>query len=118
MPRVLHVVTTANFAGVERYVCDVANETTLRGWETSVVGGDPRWMRSALAADVRWLPGSTPARALAALARAGAHDVCHAHMTLAEFVAVAARPLHRAPVVSTRHFAARRGSTLAGRVLA
>lgn len=117
MPRVVHVVVTGNFAGVERYVCDVANETALRGWEATVVGGDPKWMSSVLAGEVRWLSGSTTAQAFRSLARAGVQDVCHAHMTLGEFVAVASRPWHRAPVVSTRHFAARRGSSLAGRAL-
>jgi glycosyltransferase involved in cell wall biosynthesis len=39
-------------------------------------------------------------------------------MTLAEAVAVVARPAHRAPIVSTRHFAARRGHSPAGRILA
>jgi glycosyltransferase involved in cell wall biosynthesis len=38
-------------------------------------------------------------------------------MTLAEAVAVAARPLHRAPVVATRHFAAPRGASRGGRLL-
>ncbi len=39
-------------------------------------------------------------------------------MTTAEAVAVAARPLHRAPIVATRHFPARRGSRPLGRLLA
>jgi glycosyltransferase involved in cell wall biosynthesis len=39
-------------------------------------------------------------------------------MTLAEAVAVLARPVPRAPVVSTRHFASRRGSSRGGRLLA
>ena len=39
-------------------------------------------------------------------------------MTVAEAVAVAARPVHRAPVVATRHFAAHRGTRRSGRLLA
>jgi len=39
-------------------------------------------------------------------------------MTLAETVAVIGRPLHRAPIVSTRHFAAPRGATRVGGALA
>jgi len=39
-------------------------------------------------------------------------------MTAAEAVAVATRPLHRGRVVSTRHFAARRGASRAGRLVA
>ena len=39
LPSVVHVVTTGNFAGVERYVCNVARETAARGWDATVVGG-------------------------------------------------------------------------------
>jgi glycosyltransferase involved in cell wall biosynthesis len=75
-------------------------------------------MRSALHADVRWLPGATAGEALQSLRRAGRQSICHAHMTLAETVAILSSPVHRAPVVSTRHFAARRGSSRLGRVAA
>src|SRR4051794_559467 len=112
MPRVVHVVTTSKFAGVERYVCTTANETVSRGWETTVIGGSPELVPPALERDVRWLPGSTAAEVLRSLRQLGNQDICHAHMTLAEALAVMGRPLYRAPVVSTRHFAAVRGSTL------
>ena len=114
----MHIVTAPNFAGVERYVCTVANESAARGWETTVVGGHPTHMQKALVPEVRWLSGSNAARAVRSIARAGRHEFCHAHMTIAEAVAVATRPLHRAPVISTRHFAARRGSSTGGRLLA
>jgi GT2 family glycosyltransferase len=117
-PSVVHVVTTDRFAGAERYVSEVARETAARGWETAVVGGDPMRMPQALGAEVRWRPGATPLRAVWSLAVLGRHDVCHAHMTLAEAAALAARPFHRAPVISTRHFGAPRGSTRAGRLAA
>ena len=44
MPSVVHVVATANFAGVERYVSNVARETVGRGWDVAVVGGHPEQM--------------------------------------------------------------------------
>ena len=112
------MVTTDNFAGVERYICDVAGETAARGWKTTVVGGNAKRMPAALHPNIRWLPGATPAQALVSIARVGRQDVCHAHMTVAEAIAVATRPRHRAPVVSTRHFAAARGSSGAGRLVA
>ena len=118
MSRVVHVVVTRKLAGVERYVCSSANELARRGWDVSVVGGHPELMPSALASGVRWLPGSTPAQALSSLTALGRQDVCHAHMTLAEAVAIAGFPRHRAPIISTRHFAAVRGSRSAARVLA
>jgi glycosyltransferase involved in cell wall biosynthesis len=117
MPSVVHVVATANFAGVERYVSDVARETVGRGWDVSVVGGDPEQMPLELGGTAAWLPGATAAQALRSLYRVGRCDVCHAHMTVAEALAVIARPLHRAPVVATRHFAAPRGASRGGRLL-
>ena len=82
-----------------------------------MIGGNPQRMRSALGDAVDWLPGATAVEALRSLRRLGRRDVCHAHMTIAEAVSVAARPFHRAPVVSTRHFAAPRGASRAGRLL-
>ena len=118
MPSVVHLVTTGNLAGVERYVCTTADETATRGWQVTVVGGSPERMRWALHPDVRWFPGATPAESLRSLARIGRQDICHAHMTVAEAIAVSTRPLHRAPIVSTRHFAAPRGSSRSGRFAA
>src|SRR3954447_6572133 len=116
MPSVVHVITTAKFAGAERYVSDVARETAARGWETAVVGGDPMRMPQALGAGVRWRPGATPLRAVQSLAVLGRQDVCHAHMTLAEAAPLPARPFPRARVISPRHFGAPRGSTRTGRL--
>jgi glycosyltransferase involved in cell wall biosynthesis len=115
VPRVLHIVTTAGFAGVERYVCDVAGATASRGWGVTVVGGERKRMLAALDGAARWEPGATLAESLRSIRRLGRFDVCNAHMTAAEAVAVAGRPLHRAPIIATRHFAARRGASLAGR---
>ena len=118
MPRVVHIVTTGHFAGVERYVCDVAAETASRGWDVAVVGGHSTRMPAALGNRVRWEPGTTALDALRSVRRLGRSDVCHAHMTAAEAIAVATRRLHRGRVVSTRHFAARRGASRAGRIVA
>jgi glycosyltransferase involved in cell wall biosynthesis len=116
MPRVVHIVVTDAFAGVERYVCNVAAETARRGWDVAVVGGNAAAMRSALPEEIVWKPGATLRQAIRSVAQLGRQDVCHAQMTAAEAVAVVTRPLHRAPVVSTRHFAARRGASQAGRL--
>lgn len=118
MPRVVHIVTTGHFAGVERYVCDVAAETAGRGWDVAVVGGHSMSMPAVLGNRVRWEPGTTALEALRSVRRLGRSDVCHAHMTVAEAIAVATRRLHRGRIVSTRHFAARRGASRAGRIVA
>ena len=118
MPRVVQVVATANFAGVERYVSEVSVELAQRGWEVAVVGGDPVRMARELDGVVEWRPGSDLIRAAVSLARLGHADICHAHMTAAETAAVATGPRHGAPVVATRHFARHRGSSLVGGFLA
>jgi glycosyltransferase involved in cell wall biosynthesis len=113
----VHVAVTRKFAGVERYVANTATELAERGCDVHVVGGAPASMRGALGNEVNWLPGSTVRETLRSLAKIGRCDVCHVHMTLAEASAVLARTAHRAPIVSTRHFAERRGSTPAARAL-
>jgi glycosyltransferase involved in cell wall biosynthesis len=118
MPSVVHIVMTGNFAGVERYVCNVATETASRGWEVSVVGGDPERMAAALGDGVRWKAGANPLQTVRSVLRLGRRDICHAHMTAAEGAAIATRPAHRARVVSTRHFAAPRGESRVGQIFA
>ena len=118
MPSVVHIVVTGRFAGVERYVCDVATETSGRDWDVAVIGGEPRQMPALLGDRVRWEPGATVPEALRAIGRVGRADIYHAHMTKAEALAVATRRRHKARVVSTRHFAARRGASHVGRIVA
>jgi len=118
MPSVIHVVVTDAFAGVERYVCTVATATAARGWKVTVVGGDPGRMRHELGPGVTWRPGATPLEAARSVMLSGRAEVCHAHMTAAEAVAVATRRRHRGRLVSTRHFAAHRGASRLGGLLA
>jgi len=117
MTRVVHVVQSAGFAGVERYICTTAGGLADRGWDVTVVGGLASAMSDALSPQVRYVAAADRTLAVAlALARLGRTDVVHVHMTAAELAAVVARPRNRAPIVATRHFAARRGGGLAGRV--
>ena len=114
--RVVHVVVTTAFAGVERYVSEVAREQAAGGSVVTVVGGDPDRMRAALGG-ARHRPAGDVPSAVRELRRLGRQDVVHAHMTAAETAAVVAAPWHHAPVVATRHFARRRGSSAAVRAL-
>jgi glycosyltransferase involved in cell wall biosynthesis len=66
---------------------------------------------------VRWKPGSTTLEAATELARVGQVDVVHAHMTAAEVAAVVTKPIHRARLVCTLHFASPRGSRFPRRLL-
>jgi glycosyltransferase involved in cell wall biosynthesis len=115
---VVHVVVTDVFAGVERYVCQVANLLAARGHRVTTIGGDPERMRAELEETARNLPASTLIQAARALARQRGADVVHLHMTRAEGAAWLARPMQRAPLVATRHFASERGSSPTARMLA
>ena len=75
-------------------------------------------MPDELGPDVAWLPGGGMPEALRSIARSGRHDLCHAHMTMAEAAALATRRRHRGRLVATRHFAAHRGSTAVGKLSA
>lgn len=120
--RITHVVRSDSFAGVERYICDVANLLADRGHDLLVVGGEPGRMRSELGERVRWAPAASVREAAKALVPAGRQSIVHAHMTAAELAATVTWPLHRGKVVATRHFAAARGGSapvrLLGRALA
>jgi glycosyltransferase involved in cell wall biosynthesis len=113
---IVHVVRSDAFAGVERYVCSVANELAARGHSVSVIGGDPRRMRAELDGGV----GNASARSIGGTwFRLVAHDpvrLVHAHMTAAEIAAVFSRMRHRSPIVATRHFPGARGRGPLGRI--
>lgn len=120
--RITHAVRSDGFAGVERYICDVAPLLAARGHDVLVIGGEPARMAVELPGQLEHRPATTTADVARALATTGRRDIVHVHMTAAELAGVATRPRHRARVVATRHFAAGRGSNAlvraAGRALA
>ena len=109
---------TDAFAGVERYVCQVANGLTARGHRVEVVGGAPVRMTAELDRSFVHHPASSVIGGALALAGSRGADIVHAHMTAAEGSAYLAHPVDRAPIVATRHFAAERGSSALNRTLA
>lgn len=117
--RAAHVVRSDAFAGVERYVTYVAPLLAARGIDAVVIGGDQRRMDEELGpSGVPHHAATTTFEAARQLVRSRPLDLVHAHMSAAEAAAVLAQPVTRAPLVSTRHFAARRGSSAAGRAAA
>lgn len=105
-----HLVCTDNFAGVERYVATTSTELARRGHDLEVFGGEVEAMTASLAGTgVTFVEAPGPSAAFRATRRAPIPDIVHAHMTGADLVAIATRPLTRAPVVSTLHFARPRG---------
>lgn len=111
---VVHAIRSDSFAGVERYVVDVANGLALQGLSVGVVGGEAAHMRSLLAPAVRYRPASTTWGVGWELATNPARLV-HAHMTAAELPAALLAPALGHRVVATRHFAAPRGGAALGR---
>jgi glycosyltransferase involved in cell wall biosynthesis len=116
--RVAQCIRSDAFAGAERYVTNLAGGLTAAGCEVVVIGGHADRMGLALApAGVLWLPATTTSGVVRRLIAARPFDIVHAHMTAAELAAVLAAPLVRAPVVATRHFAQRRGSSVPTRLI-
>lgn len=117
--RVLHVVCTDAFAGVERHVAQLAAVEQEKGHDVEVIGGDPRLMTSAIGHPrVRHSAVATVLDAARWLNANPDHDVVNVHMTAAEAAAALAPRARRVPVVATRHFAQRRGSRVLTRPLA
>ena len=111
--RILHAVCTDEFAGVEQFILRLALAQSADGHDVSVAGGDPARMRRPLtSAGISYAAVASPAQAARAIrARARDLDVVNTHMTAADLAATIGlipRP-QRPVVVSTRHFAKRRG---------
>ena len=110
--RITHVICTASFAGVESHVASLAAAQHDLGHTVMVLGGDLAAMRAAIDrpdVEIRPVDGVLGAvRQLLGVAGTRA-DVVATHMSAADLAALACPTLWRTPVVSTRHFAARRG---------
>lgn len=112
--RILHVVRSDDFAGVEQFVRRLAVAQSSRH-RVTVIGGDSSQMAELLGrSGVRYRPSGSLMK-LAATVRAGAPhvDVVNTHMTDADIAgAVGLLGVRDRPaLVATRHFSRRRGST-------
>ncbi len=116
--RILHVVRSDAFYGVERYIATLARAQSEMGDTVVVVGGDPDRMQAALdGSGVGFARGDSTADVLAALwAGLRLADVAHVHMTEAELAVTGVQRLrrHRTAIVATRHFAQHRGASRLG----
>lgn len=116
-PRVVHVVCSNAFAGVERYVLDSALALAAAGCSVTVVGGAEESMSGRLGAEgIRWLPWQGRRETVRTLRALADVDVIDTHMTDADAAGLVASRRSGIPVVSTRHFAAVRGRGLPQRV--
>jgi glycosyltransferase involved in cell wall biosynthesis len=107
--RILHVIRSDGFSGVERFVLRLSRQQHFDGNEVAVVGGATDDMREAL--DPIGVPHAAAARtsevARAVRRLASRFDIVNTHMTAAELGTAAglAGRLRRPAVVATRHFA-------------
>ena len=109
--RILHVVCTGAFAGVERHIAALAADQASRGHQVEVIGGHPSSIKATIGdPSVQHRPAGSVGAALAALQQASRPSLINAHMTAAEVAAVCSPRMWGVPLVSTRHFAQRRGS--------
>ncbi len=116
---VAQVVCGEGFAGVERYVVNLSNNLAELGCDVFVLGGEPDRMTHELSdRQQAWWPAPGVQSAMIRLGRLGRLDIVHAHMTAAEIAVTALRAITRGRFVTTRHFAARRGTRLSGRLAA
>ncbi|GAA4836722.1 hypothetical protein GCM10023221_12460 [Luteimicrobium xylanilyticum] len=119
--KVLHVVDSDRFAGVERHVARLARGQAAAGYRVVVLGGAAAPVSLEAGPDVRHATAVGLLQTSSQVRRyADGADVVHVHMTAAEVATALARvgTRHRPPVVSTRHFALRRGSGPLGPVVA
>lgn len=115
--RIVHAVRSDGFAGVERHIARLASAQHDAGNTVAVIGGDPPAMVTAIGRKaVRHAPAASVAEVVGAMNLWARCDVLHVHMTAAELAANMAVHTWGVPVVSTRHFAGRRGARRASQV--
>jgi glycosyltransferase involved in cell wall biosynthesis len=116
---VVHIVCSELFAGVERHVALLAAAQHDAGKRVVVAGGAPDAMAAAIdRPGIRRIGASTVLQTAArtrALARGA--DIVHVHMTASEVAGAVAALRTDTALVTTRHFAERRGSTPPARLV-
>ncbi len=120
--RLIQVISSDSFGGVEQYVARVSSSLASRGHSVTVIGGSNAEMQRALGgAPIQFVPADSIAQAAFSLIRRGwvtkGADLVHAHMVDAEIAAIATKMVLRKPVFATLHFAQKRGRTPARREL-
>lgn len=116
--RVAQVVCSDGYGGVERYVLNLGRGLARRGLDVVVIGGAESAMKADLRSYGRWLPGDSPRQAWASLRSIGPVDIVNTHMSEADLIGCVHRLTSRgSALVSTRHFAAARGSGPLARAL-
>lgn len=120
--RILHAIRSDGYGGVESYVATLASTQLLAGHDVMIIGGDlERMSKEANLAPGKVIAARTASEVAREVRRAfitRKPDVVHAHMTAAEIGAAVSLLGRSTPLVVTRHFASRRGTRRAVRLLA
>lgn len=119
--RVVQMVCSDGFGGVEQYILNLAHGLVSQGAKVDVIGGSSSRMQESLRdSRASWSNGDDPRQAWRSLRSLPRPDLVVSHMSQADLVATLYRRSGRGrgvPQLSTRHFAAPRGHTGAARVL-
>lgn len=119
--RVVMLVCSVGFAGVERYLVNLAPALVARGVDVTVIGGHPERMSAALAGSgVEWMRGDDMRRAAQSLRAVPPPDILNTHMSQADILGARLRASlrgRRTALVSTRHFMGPRGGNGAARLV-
>lgn len=116
--RVAQVVCSDGYGGVERYLLNLGRGLAACGLEVVVIGGSEAAMKDDVTSYGRWLPGNSPRQAWASLRSLGPVDIVNTHMSQADLIGCLHRLTARgARLVSTRHFAAPRGTGILARAM-
>ncbi len=114
--RIIHLIRSDGWAGVERHVASLSVEQARQGHHVHMIGGDPTVVPAWLAAEsVQFSPVRTLWQAAGTLQRSPRPQILHVHMTAAELAGAMSVRMRPVPVVATRHFAEPRGSRLLSR---
>ena len=109
--RIIHLIRSDGWAGVERHVASLSVEQARQGHQVHMIGGDPSIVPAWLALEsVQFSPVRTLWQAVVALQRSPRPQILHVHMTAAELAGAMSVHMRPVPVVATRHFAEPRGS--------
>ena len=114
--RVVQLTCSDGFGGVEQYLLNLGRGLAERGIDVVIIGGAEGAMRTTVERYGRWFPGDTMSQAAASLRSLRDVELLNTHMSQADLVGCLARVVSpRLRLVSTRHFAARRGHGTAAR---
>lgn len=111
--RILQVISSSSTSGAERHTLDLSRSLVQAGHEVDLVCSSEGWVtrqarNSGIPVEVVPMKGThwlTAVQRIRSIVKQGRHDLIHAHLTRAAYVAYAAARWAGKPVVTTVHIA-------------